>query len=105
MSKKKAMEYYDGKYNCAQSIAKAFGSDELSNACAKCGGGRAEDGVCGALHAGLLVLEDPHRQEELKDYFVKKATSTKCKEVRQAKALSCGKCVERVAKFLEKNIE
>ncbi|MGD9127113.1 MAG: hypothetical protein PVH19_07010 [Planctomycetia bacterium] len=103
MSKKKAVQYYSQKYNCAQSILKAFGnSDELVNECAKCGGGRAKDGLCGALYAGTLLLEDPQEQEELKAYFVKKATSTKCREVRKAKVLTCGKCVERVAKFLEK---
>lgn len=107
MSKKKALKYYEGKYNCAQSILKAFGdSDELVDQCAKCGGGRAKDGLCGALYAGTLLLEDdPHKQEELTAYFVKKATSTKCKEVRKAKVLTCGKCIERVAKFLEKKCE
>lgn len=107
MSKKKAMKYYNEKHNCAQSIVKAFGgSDELVKQCGKCGGGRAKDGTCGALYAGLLLTEDdPNKQEALEAYFVKKATSTKCKEVRKAKALTCGKCVERVAKFLEKDQE
>lgn len=106
MSKKKAMKYYEGKYNCAQSVLKAFSdSEELLDQCAKCGGGRAKDGMCGALYAGMLLIDQPHKQEELTAYFVKKATSTKCKEVRKAKVLTCGQCVERVAKFLEKNFE
>lgn len=38
-------------YNCAQSVALGTGHPELEEELRSCGGGRAPEGFCGALHA------------------------------------------------------
>ena len=63
-------------------------------------GGRAEGGVCGALHAALRLSGKKETKEFLRREFVEKAGSEHCREIRRLKKLNCDRCVELAAKVL-----
>ena len=46
------------RYNCAQSVAAGAGREDLIPAMAAMGGGRAPEGICGALYAALQLLPE-----------------------------------------------
>lgn len=103
MSRQLAVELHAGAENCAQAIIKAFdGSEELYAHAKTCGGGRAEDGLCGALYAGLKLLNNDASKEELKIHFINEAKHLKCREIKGNQTLSCSNCVASVGSFLEK---
>ena len=100
--------YTNERLNCAQSILKAFqeqkniSSDEIS-AARKLGGGKADNGTCGALHSALRLLDDPEKKESVRKSFVEVAGSEQCREIRAQNLISCQQCVEIAARFLDKN--
>ena len=99
LAKAAAHCYTQERLNCAQSVLKAFReraavSQQEIDAARGLGGGRAERGVCGALHAALRLVEDPAGKEALRRGFVERAGSESCREIRKAKAVSCLQCVE-----------
>ena len=113
MSKEKAKAHFLGqqghaRLNCGQTIIKAFQekfslSDEMIARFAGYGGGRAPEGHCGAFYAAKAILEPCH-PEKLKDCeqaLMTTAGSTKCKEIRSSRKLTCIGCVEKVAEKLE----
>jgi Putative redox-active protein (C_GCAxxG_C_C) len=99
--------YTNERLNCAQSILKAFGerknisSDEIKDA-RKLGGGKADNGICGALHAALSLLDEPEKKESVRQSFIEVAGSEKCREIRAKSLVSCLQCVEVAARFLER---
>jgi hypothetical protein len=99
--------YTNERLNCAQSILKAFqeqkniSADEIS-AARNLGGGKADNGTCGALHAALSLLDDPEKQESVRTSFVEVAGSAQCREIRAQNLISCVQCVEVAARFLDK---
>ncbi len=98
--------YTKERLNCAQSILKAFGhrkdmSRNEIDAAQAFGGGRAAGGVCGALHAALLLVDDPEKKRSLRESFAERAGSEKCREIRAKKIITCGQCVELAAELLE----
>ncbi|MEI6437183.1 MAG: C-GCAxxG-C-C family (seleno)protein [Candidatus Omnitrophota bacterium] len=117
MSVEKAKAHYIGKpgyqkLNCAQAVVRAFEdqfalSQDVVEKCATCGGGRAPDGECGALYAARVLLEKDHPEQvrACENSLLSVAGSTKCKEIRAAKKLSCVGCVETVAIAVEKGLE
>ena len=97
----KASIYYRGKegYNCSQAVLKAsqekYGlSEEMIKLYAQYGGGRADNGVCGALFATYLLIKDPQQVGQINAYFEEKAGSTRCKEIKKLNRLSCSDCVD-----------
>jgi hypothetical protein len=80
------------KYNCAQSVAMAFGRDDLVAPLKTCGGGRAEGGLCGALHATLLLLPE-NKWETVKKQFHDRAGNTLCRIIRREGNTPCVDCV------------
>lgn len=116
MSIEKARSYYkkekgQGKLNCAQSVVMAFKEkfgveDSLVDSFKDFGSGRAPGGECGAYYAVKRILSGrcPDRVMEYEVYFSERAGSTKCKEIRQLKKLSCAGCVEAAAVFAD-NVE
>ncbi len=66
------------------------------------GGGRAEDGLCGALYAAKTLLNDPEKTELLKKEFSVKAGSVKCREIMKLKKLPCADCVDLAAQIVDK---
>jgi hypothetical protein len=95
------------RLNCAQSILKAFrekknvSSEQVADA-RKLGGGKADGGTCGALHAALSLLDDTEKKESVRKSFVEVAGSDRCREIRAKSHISCLQCVEIAARFLEK---
>ncbi|MDD5583665.1 MAG: hypothetical protein PHV55_01230 [Candidatus Omnitrophica bacterium] len=113
MSKEKAKVLFLGtqghkKLNCGQAIIGAFKekfnvSDATLCEFAKYGGGKAPEGLCGALYAAQVILgKHPDKMKECEVVFLTFAGSAKCKDIRALKKLTCSGCVEKVAQCLEK---
>ncbi|WP_163351826.1 C-GCAxxG-C-C family protein [Desulfovibrio sp. JC010] len=86
------------KYNCAQAVLKAYqpesGISEMAvQAASMAGGGRAVGGTCGALHAAMILLDDPTIVDRVKQEFSKTAGSTICREIRSFRRINCRECV------------
>ena len=95
------------KMNCAQSVLKAFDashdiSEEDITQAKTLGGGRAPEGRCGALHAAMVLTDTPQTREDIRQAFIREAGAEACKDVREAKQLSCAQCVETAARLLAK---
>jgi hypothetical protein len=99
----------DKRGNCAMSVAYGFaraaGKDEneaLQEAekYRNFGGGRAPDGLCGALHAAMTL--NPEHVESIKEIFKLGAKSfTRCKEIRPQGIIPCNRCVELAGEALD----
>ena len=72
---------------------------------AAAGKGKAEGGVCGALHAARLLLQEPTILRQLEDEFEAAAGSLQCKQIRRARKLPCGDCVALIARCLQRHME
>jgi hypothetical protein len=109
VSVKSAIHFYTKeRLNCAQSILKAFRhrKDITQNeidAARALGGGKAAGGVCGALHAALLLHDDRGKKQSLRESFEERAGSEQCREIRAKKIVTCEQCVELAAELLEKD--
>ncbi|MBQ6470338.1 MAG: hypothetical protein IJJ33_00005, partial [Victivallales bacterium] len=79
-------------HNCAQAVAAGAGRDDLVPALAACGGGRAPNGLCGALHAALAIAPEKHH-EQIKAAFASATGAMTCREIKGATRTSCAKCV------------
>jgi hypothetical protein len=84
------------EYNCAQAVVKAFGRDDIVAPLKSCGGGRAEGGLCGALHAALLLLPE-NKREAMKEQFRDRVGSIFCRTIRQEGKTPCAECVRIAA--------
>lgn len=96
------------RLNCAQSVLYAWrevsGDKSIVLGDLKpFGGGRAPDGLCGALHAACMIA--PKRAEALKQNFAARLGSIYCKELRAAKVHPCESCVLRATELLEPHID
>jgi hypothetical protein len=96
-------------YNCAQSILKGFQEefripDEVINDFRAYGGGRAENGLCGALYAANYLIRKKGG-ELLDTSFSNKVSFIKCKDIRQNKCCSCADCVKIADGLLRERIE
>lgn len=107
MPPKKASDYFHGKegYNCAQAVLKAFEeehniSSEMIEEYRANGGGRAENGLCGALYAALNILNNPEKTALLKQAFLEKAGAIHCSEILALENLPCPGCVDLAAKIV-----
>ena len=86
--------------NCAQAVAAGLGREDLLPELASCGGGKAPEGRCGALHAAMLIAGEP-RAEEIRKCFVAELGSEKCAELKKVLAVPCARCVETGARLAE----
>ena len=103
MSKEKAVEIFSEiprTLNCAQAVAAGFDRTELVAELAVCGGGRAPEGNCGALHAALQQLP-AELHDTVKADFSRRAGALKCVEIK-AKGFPCKDCVALAAELVEK---
>lgn len=92
------------RLNCAQSVLQAWravsGDTSIALADFKpLGGGRAPDGLCGALHAACMIA--PGQAEALKQNFATRLGSLYCKELRAANVHPCETCVSQATELLE----
>ena len=108
----KASDKFHGveKYNCAQAVLKFFedhpaASPEKIEEFKQFGGGRAPDGVCGAIYAASHILNNEKLAAELKETFKREAGSCGCREIKDAGRLSCAGCVDLAADFCLKKIK
>ncbi len=102
MIKEKSLELFTAVpkvHNCAQAVICGAGREDLKDAMAVCGGGKAPDGICGALHAALL-LAPAAENEEIKRKFAAQAGDITCRQIKAA-SYPCVKCVELAADLLE----
>lgn len=107
----KALEaagFYHGreKYNCAQAVLKTFYKEsfideELIKRAVSWGGGRAVNGVCGALYASGLILNDPKLFKVAASLFQKTAGSVICREIKEKKKFPCLGCVVLCSQITE----
>ena len=88
------------RYNCAQSVAAGAGREDLTSDFAAMGGGRAPDGLCGALYAALQLLPE-EKQEAAREAFQAKAGSLYCREIKSGTGFSCAECVELAEKLVK----
>jgi hypothetical protein len=91
------------RLNCAQSVLHAWrevsGDTSIALGDLKSfGGGRAPDGLCGALHVACMVA--PNRAETLKQGFAARLGSLYCRELRAAKVHPCETCVSHATELL-----
>lgn len=112
MKKKETAEsLYHGAagYNCTQAVLAAFQQesgmtpDDIQSF-SHTGGGRAEGGVCGAIHAAKQLLKNPAAVAELEKEFLEKAGSIYCREIRKINRLACRSCVGLAAGITEKQL-
>ncbi len=108
--KTEAIKLFHGRegFNCAQAVLKTFQerfnlSEGIIKEASSAGGGRAKDGMCGALYAVKLITEDldPSFFEKIKRNFKEETGSTFCREIRRLNKLSCRECVALAAENLE----
>ena len=95
--------------NCAMSVAygfaRAMGKSEdesltLAETFRAFGGGRAPDGLCGALYAAKMMRED--KACELEEFFKRGAEGfTHCREIRPGCVIPCNRCVELAGEALD----
>jgi hypothetical protein len=114
MSKEKAKAHFLGqrghkKLNCGQTIINAFKEkfslpDEAVARFEGYGGGKAPGGHCGSFYAAKVILENAHldKLQECENALLAHAGSTKCKDIRSLRKLTCLGCVEKIAESLEK---
>lgn len=88
-------------YNCAQTVCAAFGREDLIEAMKSCGGGRAPEGMCGALYGAIQVA--PTNAEELKSAFTDVNGAWKCCDLKGGTPrVACQQCVRVAAELVEK---
>lgn len=86
-------------YNCAQTLCAAFGREDLLEPMKACGGGKAPDGICGALYGAMQVA--PERAEELKAAFIAANGAWQCRELKGGeRRVACQQCVAVAAKLV-----
>ena len=88
------------RYNCAQSVAAGAGREDLTSDFAAMGGGRAPEGLCGALYAALQLLPE-EKQEAAREAFLARAGSLYCREIKSGTVFSCAECVELAEKLVK----
>ena len=89
------------KHNCAQAVAAGLDRDDLVPPLAACGGGKAPDGRCGALHAAMLIAGED-QAAGVREKFVAVTGSEFCRVLKQELKVPCAKCVETAAAIAEK---
>jgi hypothetical protein len=111
MKSKQAADYFHGKegYNCAQSVLKAFQRERSINEmtivqASALGGGRAEDGVCGAIYSALMVSGDEQIAEKLLHQFQQKTGSVYCTDIRKSEE-DCRELVKLAVSLAAEQLE
>jgi len=113
MSVHKAKKHFTGRagrrLHCGQAILEAFKEkfpvpEEIVRQFHGYGAGKAPEGHCGAFYAARVLLEKhfPEKLAHFEKTFSELAGSTKCKEIRNARRLSCLECVEKAGEYLER---
>ena len=104
MDKPNALEFFRGeyRYNCAQAILKAYApvvgaGKPCLDRFSQFGSGRAPGGECGALFAAKALVADGSAKKAVEREFVEIAGTTKCRDIRKGRRVSCEQCVQTAA--------
>lgn len=89
------------QHNCAQAVAAGAGREDLVSNLSASGGGRAPEGLCGALYAALQLVREEN-QEQLKQDFAAAAGALTCREIKNNSKYPCSECVRTAADLVEK---
>ena len=103
MSKEKSLSFFrtpPHNYNCAQTSAAGFDQDGLVEPFKACGGGRAPEGLCGALYAAMELAPESKRTEMLEAFRLRNG-AVACLELKQTFRVPCPQCVATAAELLE----
>lgn len=101
--KNEALTYFEAvpkRHNCAQSVAAGAGREDLLPELASCGGGRAPEGLCGALYT-LLKLAPESAHDRLRRAFAAQAGALTCREIKTGSKFPCKECVRLAAELSE----
>lgn len=90
----KAAPYF---YNCAQAVVARF-RPELLEAAGSCGGGRAPEGLCGALYGAMMA--EPEKAEEIKAAFAEAAGAVTCRQLKGECKTPCVTCIDIAEQLL-----
>jgi hypothetical protein len=95
-------------YNCAQSILKGFQTefqipDKIIEDFREYGGGRAENGICGALYAANYLIQQ-NGGSALDGSFIRKVSYSTCRDIKQNKCCSCIDCVKIADELLREQM-
>lgn len=110
MIKSKALEIFrqpPARLNCAQSVIHAYravAKDGHHNVedFKDFGGGRAPEGLCGALFAACSA--HPLNAEGLTEHFSARMGSVTCKDLK-SRAVPCTSCVAAASELLEESLK
>ena len=87
-------------YNCAQTVCAAFGREDLLEEMKACGGGKAPNCTCGALHAAMVLA--PEKADALYAAFLNRLGACKCRDLKGGETrVSCQDCVRTAAQLVE----
>ena len=103
MSKEKSLALFrtpPRNCNCAQTIAVGFGREDLFAEFASCGGGRASDGLCGAIYAATRLAPESARAAMIEAFRAKNGSAL-CRELKRDFRVPCPQCVATAAELLE----
>ena len=95
-------------WNCAQSILKGF-QQELNIPESRIvefkafGGGRAPNGICGALYAADILMKEQGKNS-IEQEFNEKVGGTLCLQIKRETKTSCKDCVAIADEIFEKYI-
>ncbi|MBP5640267.1 MAG: C_GCAxxG_C_C family protein [Victivallales bacterium] len=78
--------------NCSQSVAAACGHDEMVDGLSGFGGGRAPEGMCGALYAAMAMVPEEKRAE-LRKRFAESVGNEACRDIKAVNKVPCIDCV------------
>lgn len=87
-------------YNCAQTVASVTENEDIISDMKSCGGGRAPDGLCGALYAAIMI-SPADRRDEVRKEFRKRLGGETCTELKQDLKVPCPMCVRVAAEAAE----
>ncbi|MDG3087345.1 C-GCAxxG-C-C family protein [Vibrio hannami] len=111
MKNKQAAKYFHGEegLNCAQAVLKAFQpesgmTDFTIKSAQVAGGGRAKDGVCGALYAVQMVFGEGKATDDVVENFVKQNGSPLCQDIKTTEC-QCREYVRTATELAEKHID
>ena len=98
-----AAQLFESGHNCAQAVAAGAGREDLVSALGSCGGGRAPEGLCGALYAALLLAPETEHAR-IREAFAAAAGALTCSRIKGETHFPCADCVRTAAELTEEFI-
>ena len=104
MTAKETFHQLPWRHNCAQAVAyrwlDLYVDKDTVAKYAQCGGGRAPEGVCGALYAAVHAC--PAHADEIAKEFVATVGASRCRDIKGVGRTPCEVCVDTADRLVEK---